>query len=105
MYEIEYGGDIMKLVSLDEASIDTCVKDAQRERVVLTRNNKPIVLMVGVEGMDKEQLELGASDKFWKLITERRAQKTISRADLERKIKIGNRSASRHAKRAKPSGL
>lgn len=95
----------MKLVSLDEASIDACIKDAQRERVVLTRNNKPIVLMVGVEGMDKEQLELGTSDKFWKLITKRRAQKTISRADLERKIKIQNRSASRHAKRAKPSGL
>src|SRR6266496_2737102 len=100
MYEIEYGGDIMKLVSLDEASIDTCVK-VLNASVVLTRNNKPIVLMVGVEGMDKEQLELGASDKFWKLITERRAQKTISRADLERKIKIGNRSASRHAKRVK----
>ncbi|PYS56220.1 MAG: hypothetical protein DMF76_25330 [Acidobacteria bacterium] len=95
----------MKLVSLDEARIEACVKDAQRERVVLTRNNKPVALMVGVEGMDEEQLELGASNKFWKLIIERRAQKTISRADLERKIKIQNRSASRRTKRAKPSGL
>jgi len=95
----------MKLVSLDEARIETCVKDAQRERVVLTRNNKPVALMVGVEGLDEEQLELGASDKFWKLIAQRRAQKTISRADLERKIKVGNRSASRHAKGVKPSGL
>ena len=95
----------MKLVSLDEARIEACVKDAQRERVVLTRNNKPVALMVGVEGMDEEQLELGASNKFWKLIIERRAQKTISRADLERKIKIQNRSASRRTKGAKPSGL
>ena len=95
----------MKLVSLDEARIETCVKDAQRERVVLTVNNKPVALMVGVEGMDEEQLELGASNKFWKLIIKRRAQKTISRADLERKVKIQNRSASRHAKRVKPSGL
>ena len=95
----------MKLVSLDEARIEACVKDAQRERVVLTRNNKPVALMVGVEGLDEEQLELGASDKFWKLIAQRRAQKTISRADLERKIKVGNRSASRHAKGVKPSGL
>ena len=94
----------MKLVSLDEARIEACVKDAQRERVVLTRNNK-VALTVGVEGMDEEQLELGASNKFWKLIIERRAQKTISRADLERKIKIQNRSASRRTKRAKPSGL
>jgi len=37
-----------------------------------------------VEGMDEEQLELGVSDKFWKLITERRNQETISRAELER---------------------
>ena len=95
----------MKLVTLDEARIEACVKDAQRERVVLTRNNKPVALMVGVEGMDEEQLELGAGNKFWKLIIERRAQKTISRADLERKIKIQNRSASRRTTRAKPSGL
>jgi len=95
----------MKLVTLDEARIEACVKDAQRERVVLTRNNKPVALMVGVEGMDEEQLELGTSNKFWKLIIERRAQKTISRADLERKIKIQNRSASRRTKRAKHSGL
>ncbi len=95
----------MKLVSLDEARIETCVNDSQRERVVLTPNNKPVALMVGVEGMDEERLELGASDKFWKLIAERRAQKTVSRADLERKINIGNRSASRRAKRVKPSGL
>ena len=95
----------MKLVSLDEARIEACVKDAQRERVVLTRNNKPVALMVGVEGLDAEQLELGANNKFWKLIGERRAQKTISRADLERKINIGNRRASRHAKRVKPSGF
>jgi len=93
----------MKLVSLDEARIETCVKDAQR--VVLTRNNKPVALMVGLEGMDEEQLELGASNQFWKLIIERRAQKTISRADLDRKIKTQNRVSSRHAKRVKPSGL
>jgi len=39
----------MKLVSLDEARIEACVKDAQRERVVLTRNNKPVALMVGLK--------------------------------------------------------
>ncbi len=33
--------------------------------------------------MDAEQLELGSSDKFWRLITARRKEKTISRAALE----------------------
>ncbi|MGH9836542.1 MAG: hypothetical protein ACREBD_20450 [Blastocatellia bacterium] len=79
----------MKLISLEQAvpnTLDNCVKDAQHERVVITREGKPVALIVGVEGLDEEQLELGASDKFWALIAERRTQKNISRAELERKI-------------------
>jgi len=38
--------------------------------------------------MDKEQLQLGASDKFWKLIRVRRSQTTISRAELESRLRI-----------------
>ena len=73
----------MKLVNLDLTTLDTCVRDAQRERVIITRKGKPVALMVGVEGMDEEQLQLGASDKFWQLMAERRTQKTMSRAELE----------------------
>ena len=76
----------MKLISLEQAVLDICVRDAQHERVVITSKGKPIALIIGVEGMDEEQLELGASDKFWNLITERRNQDTISRAELEREI-------------------
>lgn len=76
----------MKMVSLEKATLDACIEDAQDERVVITRNGKPVALIVGVEGMDKEQLELGSSDKFWRLVTERRTQKTLGRAELERKI-------------------
>jgi len=36
--------------------------------------------------MDKEQLQLGSSDKFWKLITQRRTQRTISRTALELRL-------------------
>jgi len=36
--------------------------------------------------MDEEQLRLGSSDKFWSLIAKRRTQKTISRAQLEKRI-------------------
>lgn len=91
----------MKLVSLDRATLDTCVKDAQRERVVITHKGKPVALIVGVEGMDEEQLQLGASDKFWKLMTERRAQKTMSRAELEQKLNTKNRNGDRPAKKTK----
>ena len=76
----------MKMVGLEQTTLDTCVNDAQREGVVVTRNGKPIALIVGIEGMDEEQLELGSSDRFWTFIAERRSQKTISRAELEQKI-------------------
>jgi antitoxin (DNA-binding transcriptional repressor) of toxin-antitoxin stability system len=76
----------MKLVELEQANLDVCVNDAQRERVVITRNGKPIALIVGVEGMDEEQLELGSSDKLWTLIEKRRKERTISRPELEQKI-------------------
>ncbi len=76
----------MKVVSLEQAVLDSCIEDAQRERVVLTRNGKPVALLVGIEGMDEEQLQRASSDRFWTLIAERRAQKTISRTELERQV-------------------
>ena len=46
----------------------------------------PALLIVGVEGMDEEQLELASSSAFWRLMQERRAQKTVSRAELEARL-------------------
>ena len=73
-------------IDLKQANLDTCVHDAQRERVVITRDGKPIVLIIGIAGLDEDQLQLGSSDKFWRLIAERRAQKTVNRAQLEQNI-------------------
>ncbi len=94
MYEIEYaeivaedGTPPMLKIDLKENDLDSLIQDAQRERLIITRNGKPVALIVGVEGMDEEQLELGSSDKFWRLIEERRAQKTIPRGELEERIK------------------
>lgn len=80
----------MKMIGLEQANLDTCIKDAQQERVMITRNGKPVALIIGIEGMDEEQLQLGSSEKFWTLIAERRIQKTISRAELEQKINSPN---------------
>jgi antitoxin (DNA-binding transcriptional repressor) of toxin-antitoxin stability system len=82
----------MKTVGLEHTTLEGCIKDARRERVVVTRKGKPVALVVGVEGLDEEQLQLGSSDKFWTLIEARRKQKTISRTELERRIKDGNGS-------------
>lgn len=74
-------------VDLDQVSLDRCVIEAQREQVVITRNGKPVALLVGIEGLDEEQVQLGSSELFWSLIGERRRDKTISRAELEQQIR------------------
>jgi antitoxin (DNA-binding transcriptional repressor) of toxin-antitoxin stability system len=71
----------MKTVRFEDASLDRCVSEAQKERVLLTRDGHPVALVVGVDGMDEEQVQLSSSPEFWKLIEESRRQKTISREE------------------------
>ena len=52
--------------------------------------SKLVALIVGIEGMDEEQLQLGNSDKFWTFIEKRRKEKTISRTELEQNISSTN---------------
>lgn len=79
----------MKTISIEQTDLDACVEDAQQERVVLTRNGVPVVVLVGIAGLDADQLGLASSDRFWRLIAERRQQSSISRAELERRIEAG----------------
>jgi antitoxin (DNA-binding transcriptional repressor) of toxin-antitoxin stability system len=76
-------------------------KNARRDRVVVTRKGKPVALVLGVEGMDEEQIQLGSSGKFWKLIEERRRQKTISRKDLEKTLDGTNGRLRKKSKKRK----
>ena len=89
----------MKTIGIEHATLDACIRDARHERVVLTRKGKPVALVVGVEGLDEEQLQLGSSEKFWTLIEARRKQKTISRTELEQRIKDKNESMEVTAKK------
>ena len=79
----------MKQIALGEADLESCISQARHDRVIVLRKGKPVALIVNAEGMDPEQLELGSSPKFWKLIARRRKQKGISRAKLERKLNAG----------------
>ncbi len=76
----------MKTISLEQTTLDTCIEQAQQDRVVVTRDGRPVALIVGIEGMDEEQIELGSSSAFWTLIQARREQKTINREELERRL-------------------
>ena len=76
----------MKTVDIQKTNLDACVFDAQSDRVVITRGGNPVAIVVGVEGLDAEQAQLGASDEFWKLISARREEPTIDRSALEKKL-------------------
>lgn len=76
----------MRTVNIEATDLKSCLHDAQDEAIVIIRNGKPVAILIGVGGMDLEQVELGLSDKFWALMRQRRGQKTLSRADLEKRI-------------------
>jgi hypothetical protein len=78
----------VKTVDLDQVSLDRCVKEAQGARVIIMRDGKPVALMIGIEGLDEEQLQLGTSDSFWTLIRERRAEESLSRTELEQEVQM-----------------
>jgi PHD/YefM family antitoxin component YafN of YafNO toxin-antitoxin module len=42
----------MKKIGLEKANLETCVSQARRERLVITRKGKPAALLVSVEGVD-----------------------------------------------------
>ena len=76
----------MKTFGIEQTTLDSCIREAQGERVLVTRDGHPVALVVGLENLDEEQLQLSRSEEFWKLIAERRSQPTISRAELERRL-------------------
>lgn len=76
----------MKIVGVKETNLEQCLREVRQQRVVLTRKGKPVALLVGVEGLDLEQIELGHSDEFWELIRARRQGKTNSRKELDKRL-------------------
>ncbi|MCX7045137.1 MAG: hypothetical protein NTX50_06595 [Candidatus Sumerlaeota bacterium] len=72
----------MKTMDIEHTTLGACVSDAQHDRVILTHDGKPVALLVGMMDLDEEQIRLGQSDQFWKLIAQRRSQTTLSREQL-----------------------
>jgi hypothetical protein len=75
----------MKTVDIHETDLNACVLDAQSDRVVIMQGGNPVAIVLGVQGLDEEQAQLGASDEFWKLISQRRKEPTVDRSTLEKK--------------------
>jgi len=74
-----------------QKGIRECVEMAQSERVVITRHGRPAALMIGIEGLDWEDVALQTSASFWKLIARRRKEQTISLAEMRKRLKTRRR--------------
>lgn len=75
--------------------IRSTVDIAQEEGVVLTRHGEPVALVVGLEGMDWEDVLVQTSRSFWKLIQTRRKQKTIPLREMRDRLELGERKRDR----------
>ena len=63
--------------------LQALVDASQHERIVVTRNGKPVAVLLGIENKDAEDLRLEASPEFWRLIEERRKRPTARLEDVE----------------------
>jgi hypothetical protein len=43
----------MKTVGIEQATLDACVREAQGDRVLVTRGGLPVAVVVGLEGLDE----------------------------------------------------
>jgi hypothetical protein len=76
----------MKTVQIEASTLDGCIAEAQKDRVIVMRDGAPVALIVGVDNLDQEQVELSGSDEFWQLIAERCKQRGLSRAEVEQRL-------------------
>ena len=72
-------GDLQK-------NINRCIQRSQRGYVVITRQGKPAAVIVGVQGMDWENVTLDTDASFWRLIHNRRKQSTLSLEAFKQRI-------------------
>jgi antitoxin (DNA-binding transcriptional repressor) of toxin-antitoxin stability system len=70
----------MKTIKIEQSSLQECISQAQEDHLIVTRDGRPVALVIGI---DEEQLELVQDASFWKLIEERRGEKSITRNELE----------------------
>ena len=77
----------MRTFDIGNSDLTNCVSAAQSEPIIVTQSGEPIAIIVGVAGMDDEQITLGTSAEFWRMVRSRRSQPTISRSELDERLR------------------
>jgi prevent-host-death family protein len=57
----------MEKVDIEKAqrSLGEVLEAAQRDEVVITRGGEPVALVIGLSGLDMEQVSAGLDDELW----------------------------------------
>jgi antitoxin (DNA-binding transcriptional repressor) of toxin-antitoxin stability system len=86
----------MRVLAIREAKsgLSATLDDAQRDRVLITRNGKPCAIVIGVEGHDLEEVMLMSNPRFWRMIeASRKDPKTYSIEEVRAQLAaVGARS-------------
>ncbi len=59
---------------------------AQRERVVVTRNGKPVGLIIGLANLDEEDLAYMTSATFWQEVRDWRRRPVVPWEDVKARL-------------------
>lgn len=75
----------MKEISVESFSqdLENFLHAAQSERLLVTQEGKPLVVLVGVENKDQEDWSLENSPEFWQMVEQRRNRPTSPLKDLK----------------------
>jgi prevent-host-death family protein len=95
----------MRVVGVRTAkdSLSGCLKDAQGEDVLIVRHGKPLALVIGVEGLDLEDIYWGTNEELLQTVVRRRRQsKTVSHEEARRLLGL-HEPAQAHRKRRQAS--
>lgn len=78
----------MKTKGVKEAKQDLsgCIRESQKEPVVIMSHGKPVSVLMGVTGYDFDDLSLMTNTEFWRMIQQRRKQRTYSHEDVGEEV-------------------
>ena len=79
----------MKVMTLRDArsQLSAVIEDANTERVLITNHGRPAALVIGVAGLDTEEVLLVSNPNFWRMIEEsRREDRTLTTAEVRARI-------------------
>ncbi len=77
----------MRVLAMRDAKtgLSATLDEAQRDRVLITRNGKPSAIVIGVEGREFEDVLLMSNPKFWEMIEASRKNTKMYSMDEVRK--------------------